>query len=133
MADLVRVYSTIPPSTISNKSVPVGTAFEVRLSVEAESAEFAAGGAYSAGAIAINRTTGAVPLVLAPVAGSPAYGAAENMGPATLWDPELDEFRYTVPAAFGAANDIIEIMGFVTVGAGALKETHTASTYVIRA
>ena len=132
MADLVRVWTADPGIALTNRSVPAGSAFEVVLNVEAESGEFALGAQYSAGAVAINRTTGAVSGPLAAVAGSPAYGAVANMGPATLWDPELDEFRYTVPDTFGDANDLIEAIAFITVGAGVSKESHFSSSHVIR-
>lgn len=135
MADLVRLWTTNPGGTVSNRSIAPGAPFQVVLDVEAETAEFAIGATYATGAIAINRTTGVASGALAPVApGTPPYGAPTPMGaPQPTWNTELDQFRWTVPAGFGAANDIIELFAFVRVGAGPSVETHFASTYLIRA
>jgi len=134
MADLVRLWTTIPAgNTLTNRSIAAGTDFEVVMDVEAESGEFALGSNYTVGAVAINRTTGATAGPLPPLAAStPAYGVANPMSTG-FWNPELDQFRWTVPAAFGAANDLIEILAFLTVGVGGTKEAHFTSTYILRA
>ena len=134
MADLVRLWTTTPAgNTLNNRSISAGTAFEVVMDVEAESGEFALGADYTVGAVAINRTTGVTSGPLAQVAAStPAYGVANPMSTG-FWNPELDQFRWTVPAAFGAANDLIEILAFLTVGVGGTKEAHFTSTYILRA
>ena len=133
MANLVRLWTTVPLGTFTNLSIGPGTPIEVAIDVEAESAEFASGAAFAVGAIAINKTTGETsgPLLPAGAPPSPPYGVITHMAGAE-WDTVADQFRYTVPGGFGASNDIIEICAFLRVGVGVSVEAHFAFTHVIR-
>ncbi len=132
MAELARLFTTTTPGgTISQRNVPAGTGFDVCLDAEAESGEFALGAQFSIGAVLNNITTAAAPLLLTPVAPTPAYGAVANMNTAA-WPAIANQFRWTVPAGVGAANNILEIRAFVTVGAGASVEADFATTALIR-
>ena len=133
MANLVRLWTTVPLGTYTNQSIAPGTSIEVAIDVEAESSEFAAGAAFAVGAFAVNKSTGerSGPLLPAGAPPSPPYGVITHMAGAE-WDSVADQFRYVVPGGFGAANDIIEVCAFLRVGVGVAVEAQFAFTHVIR-
>jgi hypothetical protein len=108
MANLVRIFAAEKGTTVADISHDTGKLPDIVLQVEAAMAEFAGGEMYRVGGWVRNKRTGMV-IELGPKNG--------NLTDAT-WPARNTNIIFPFPAAMAVqANDIIEIEGYVRVGA----------------
>lgn len=108
MANLVRTFAAEAGTTVADISHDTGALPDIVLQVEASAAEFAGGQQYRVGGWVRNKRTGEV-IELGPKNG--------NLTDAN-WPTRNTNIVFPFPAAMAVqANDIIELEGYVRVGA----------------
>lgn len=119
MADLVRIFAADKGTKIGDTSHDSANPPDVIIEVEASAAECAQGAQYRVGGFARDYATGAVGALVAPIGTVPA-GNVCNAG---QWPVRNHEFVFNLPAnviAAAAANGIVELVAFVSVGLAAV-------------
>jgi hypothetical protein len=132
MAQLVRLYTRNPGTTVADESFASGDAVEVVLDAEARTGELAAGIAFSVVVLVVNLSTLAIEAVTA-VGDTPASGVTANMAsPAWPFGNEHRELVYLIDGAVGAANDMFLVLAALRVGAVAPFDAYFKTTYWMR-
>lgn len=136
MAEIARLWTTMPGENNADQSIKPNQVCDVVADCEGSGTELAAGLSFSLGVVAINRSTSPLQQKkLNPSANTPAYGKnTHGIGVPPVWEKQHQQFRWELPADFGASHDIIEILAYLQVGNPTFPplETHVTSTFLIR-
>lgn len=132
MAQLVRLYTRNPGTTVADESFAPGDAVEVVLDAEARTGELAAGITFSVVVLVVNLSTLTVEAVT-PVGDTPASGVRASMAsPAWPAGNENRELAYLIDGAVGAANDMFMVLASLRVGAVAPFDSYFETTFWMR-
>jgi len=132
MAQLVRLYTRNPGTTVADESFAPGDAVEVVLDAEARPGELAGGIAFSVVVLVVNLSALTVEAVTA-VGDTPASGVRASMAsPAWPFGSRHRELVYLIDGAVGAANDMFMVLVALRVGAVAPLDAYFKTTYWMR-
>lgn len=132
MAQLVRLYTRNPGTTVADESFVPGEAVEVVLDVGARPGDLAAGIAFSVVILVVNLSALAIEPVTA-VGDAPKPGAAANMATAAWpFGNAHHELVYLIDGAVGAANDMFMVLASLRVGAVPPFDAYFKTAYWMR-